>query len=171
MSAGTLVFTGTNNYSGITTISTGTLQIGAGGATGTLGTGNITNNAALVFIATMLIQSATLLVAPVHCHIRYRRLYYLSGANTYSGATSVTAGTLVATNATALGSTAGGTSVTSGATLEINGVTIAGAEAITINGAGVGSAGALTGTGTAGYAGLVTLGSSSTIGSNSGTFT
>jgi autotransporter-associated beta strand protein len=93
----------------------------------------------------------------------------LSGANTYTGATTVTAGTLVAANATALGTTAAGTQVASGATLHINGVAI-GAEALTIDGTGVGGAGALTGAGTSSLAGAVTLGSHSTIG-GTGTLT
>src|SRR5207302_3244621 len=43
--AGLLVLTGTNTYSGTTTISGGTVQIGNGAATGTLGTGAVTDNA------------------------------------------------------------------------------------------------------------------------------
>ncbi|MFG6490639.1 autotransporter-associated beta strand repeat-containing protein, partial [Roseateles sp. BYS78W] len=45
---GTLTLTGANTY-GTTTISTGTLQVGNGGTTGTLGSGAVTDNAALVF--------------------------------------------------------------------------------------------------------------------------
>ena len=46
--AGTTTLTGANTYAGITTISAGTLQVGNGGTTGSLGTGNVTDNAALV---------------------------------------------------------------------------------------------------------------------------
>ena len=46
--AGLMELTGTNSYS-TTTISGGTLQVGNGGASGTLGTGNVTDNATLVF--------------------------------------------------------------------------------------------------------------------------
>src|SRR5205814_8357682 len=49
IAAGTAILTGNNSYSGTTTISAGTLQIDNGGTTGSLGTGNVTDNAALVF--------------------------------------------------------------------------------------------------------------------------
>jgi autotransporter-associated beta strand protein len=46
--AGTLLLSGANTYSGGTTVSAGTLQIGTGGAVGSV-VGNITNNAQLTF--------------------------------------------------------------------------------------------------------------------------
>jgi autotransporter-associated beta strand protein len=58
----------------------------------------------------------------------------LSGANTYSGATNVNAGVLNIQNNAALGNTANGTSVSSGAKLQIqNNITVTG-EALTLNG-------------------------------------
>ena len=61
----------------------------------------------------------------------------LSGANTYTGETTVFAGTLVASNSSALGTTAGGTSLSGTATLQLDGginlaeeITIKGAETI-----------------------------------------
>lgn len=56
----------------------------------------------------------------------------LSGTNTYTGATTVNAGTLIATNASALGATANGTTVNSGATLELDG-TLTYAEPVALN--------------------------------------
>jgi rhamnogalacturonan endolyase len=47
--AATFTLDGANTYSGGTIISAGTLQIGSGGATGVPGSGNVTNNSALVF--------------------------------------------------------------------------------------------------------------------------
>lgn len=95
----------------------------------------------------------------------------LSGNNTYSGATTISSGTLklgaagTATN-TPLGTSAGGVTVSSGATLDLNGFTLGTSEALTLNGTGVGGAGALTNTGGAGatWAGTVALASAATIG-------
>jgi autotransporter-associated beta strand protein len=89
----------------------------------------------------------------------------LNTANDYTGATSVTAGTLKLGNATALGTTAAGTSVTSGAVLDLNGQAV-GAEALAINGTGISSGGALiNSSGTAAsLSGLVTFSSGTSIG-------
>ena len=69
--------------------------------------------------------------------------WILTGANTYTTATSITAGVLNARNATALGTTAGGVTVSSGAALELQGGITIGAEALSITGTGVSSNGAL----------------------------
>jgi autotransporter-associated beta strand protein len=65
----------------------------------------------------------------------------LSAANTYTGTTLVDAGTLVAANGTALGTIASGTTVATGATLDVR--ANIGSEAISVGGTGVGGAGAL----------------------------
>lgn len=61
----------------------------------------------------------------------------LNGANTYDGATNVNRGVLQIQNADALGSTAAGTVVSSGASLHILNTITTTAEALTINGTGV----------------------------------
>ena len=91
----------------------------------------------------------------------------LSGANTYTHATTVSAGALNIRNATGLGTTAAGTTVSNGAALEVQGGIAVGAEALTINGSGISSGGALRNiSGTNSWSGAVTLGSSSTVGSD-----
>lgn len=99
----------------------------------------------------------------------------LSGQNTFTGATTIGNGTLKlganggATNSP-LGTTGGATSVMSGAVLDFNGFTMATAEAVTVNGRGIGNGGALIGNaGT--FSGVITQGSDSRIVNNSGTMT
>jgi fibronectin-binding autotransporter adhesin len=67
---------------------------------------------------------------------------FLGGANSYSGLTAVSAGVLVLQNASALGTTAGATSVADGFRVELDNLTVSG-EAITIAGAGGDNLGAL----------------------------
>src|SRR5260221_2431547 len=100
----------------------------------------------------------------------------LSGNSTYTGGTTISAGTLqlgLAGSASdgPLGTTGVGTSVTSGAVLDLNGFTLTNAEPLTLNGTGIASGGALTNSSATNvtYSGLVTLGSSSSIVANSGT--
>jgi fibronectin-binding autotransporter adhesin len=95
----------------------------------------------------------------------------LTGANTYTGATSISAGILNIQNLTALGTTAAGTIVSSGATLQLQGGITVGTEALTISGTGAtGATGALENVSeTNNYGGLVTLGAASTISSDAGT--
>ncbi|WP_254508744.1 autotransporter-associated beta strand repeat-containing protein [Anatilimnocola floriformis] len=76
----------------------------------------------------------------------------LSNANTYTGVTSIQAGTIIAGNATALGTTAGNTVITADASLDVR--ANIGTEGISIIGAGVGRTGALvTGAGSTGTVG------------------
>src|SRR4029453_10918226 len=95
----------------------------------------------------------------------------LSGANTYSGLTLVSAGILNIQSGSALGATTTGTTVSSGATLQLQGSISVGTETPTVSGAGAaGENGALVNvSGTNNYGGLLTLGAASTISSNSGT--
>jgi fibronectin-binding autotransporter adhesin len=96
----------------------------------------------------------------------------LTGSNSYSGATQVQAGVLNIRSASALGNTTGATTVTAGAALQLqNDITVTG-EALTLNGSGVSSDGALRNvSGNNTYAGTITLGSDSRINSDSGLLT
>ena len=92
--------------------------------------------------------------------------WVLTGANTYTGGTMVSVGTLKVASATALGGNSGAVSVTSGAVLDLNGTTMTNTNALTLNGTGISSGGALTNSsGTAAtYVGAVTLQTSSSMG-------
>ena len=99
----------------------------------------------------------------------------LSGASTYSGLTTISAGTIklgTAGNATdsPLGSSAGITSITSGAVLDLNGFSLGVAEPLTLNGTGITAGGALTNSSAtaATFSGLLTLGSASSVVANAG---
>jgi autotransporter-associated beta strand protein len=99
---GTWILSGNNTYTGATTISGGVLQIGAGGNTGTLGTANVTDDAALIFnrfdnviISNTISGSGSLTQAG-------NGVLILNAANTYSGATYISAGTLALTNSASI---------------------------------------------------------------------
>ena len=97
----------------------------------------------------------------------------ISAANTYTGGTNISAGTLKLGNVGALGTSAGAVGVTSGASLDLNGLAITNTNALTLNGVGTGSLGALLNTSAtaASYAGAITLGSDSTVGGSGGGIT
>ena len=81
----------------------------------------------------------------------------MSGNNDYTGATTVSVGVLNIQHANALGTTANGTSVTSGAALQIQGGITTAAEALAIDGTGIGATGALRNiSGNNTYAGAIT---------------
>ena len=96
----------------------------------------------------------------------------LTAANSYTGATSISAGVVNIQNASALGSTVAGTTVSSGAALQLQGGVAVGAEALTLNGSGIASDGALRNiSGNNSFAGAITFGSAATIASDAGTLT
>gem|GEM_PF-5272250 len=96
----------------------------------------------------------------------------LTGANTYSGVTTVSAGVLNLQNGTGLGTIAGGTIVTSGAALQLQGGIAVGNEALTLDGTGISADGALRNiSGNNSWAGLITINSTTRINSDSGTLT
>lgn len=81
----------------------------------------------------------------------------LSGNNTYSGTTTISAGVLRVTNNNALGSTGAGTTITSGAALELSNNVSIGAEALAIAGSGNSGGGSLVNvSGTNTYGGNIT---------------
>lgn len=201
---GTLTLTAANAYTGVTTVSGGTLKTTGSGklgsvnnglavtagtldlngnnqgvgalsgagtidnvTTGTTNTLTVGNNNATGGNFSGLIKNTTGTLSLTKTGSGTQTL---SGANSYSGLTTVSAGTLTVQNNTALGTTAAGTSLSSGAVLRLDkgaGSDLAiGAEALTLNGAGLTGSpnGALRNvSGNNSYAGAITLGSASNI--------
>ena len=103
----TLILTADNTYAGITTISSGILQVGNGGTSGTLGTGNIVDNAALIFNRSdTVIQSGAISGTGTLEQAGFGTLI-LAADNSYAGGTTISAGTLQLGNGGITGSVSG----------------------------------------------------------------
>lgn len=117
--AGTTVLTGNNSYAGGTTISAGTLQLGDGGTSGSI-VGDVLNDATLAFnrADTLTFDGSISGTGAVNQIGTGTTL--LTGDNPYSGATTVSSGTLLvgdAAHASAALSGGGAVQVAAGATL------------------------------------------------------
>ena len=98
--------------------------------------------------------------------------WVLSGGNSYTGATLINAGVLNIQHSTALGGTAGSTTVASGAALQLQGGITVGNEALSLNGTGLLATGALRNiSGDNVWQGTVTLAGATRINSDSGSLT
>jgi autotransporter-associated beta strand protein len=97
----------------------------------------------------------------------------LSAANGGAGTITISGGTLQVGNATSMGTNAGSTTISSGATLDLNGINYSTTEPLSISGTGVGANGALVNSavGAATFAGPVTLLANTTVGANGGNIT
>jgi fibronectin-binding autotransporter adhesin len=99
---GTAVLTGTNTYTGGTTIDDGTLQLGDGGTTGSI-VGDVANEGSLVFNRSDDVSFDGIVSGSgALAHIGSGTLL-LTGANTYSGGTTVSGGILEIAERGALG--------------------------------------------------------------------
>ena len=158
---GTATLTGANTYTGGTFINGGILNVGSTGALGsgniTFGGGSIQYTSGIVVDHGSKIKNSTSAISidTSTADVSYAGVIdssntaglakigvgnlTLSGANAFSGASTVNAGTLIIGNATALGTSSA--TVANGATIDLNGWTIA--NALTINGTGIGAAGVL----------------------------
>jgi autotransporter-associated beta strand protein len=103
-SAGTVTLTAANTYSGNTTIESGTLQIGDGGTTGSLGSGAIINNAALTVNRADAVTIAQAISGTGMFIQAGSGATTLSSSNTFSGGVAINGGVLQAGVADALGS-------------------------------------------------------------------
>jgi fibronectin-binding autotransporter adhesin len=195
VAAGDTTLSGSNSYSGQTTLFTGALvadnasALGTGVITFSADGGNagtirytaasagtdwasrIKNSAGTIRLDT---GSNTVILAGVIDSTNVGGLVKsgagalgLTGSNSYAGATTVAAGILVVANGSALGGTAAGTTVAPGAGLRLDGVTV-GNEALTISGTGPSGWVLRSATGANTWGGKVTLAADATIQAASG---
>ncbi|TIS85188.1 MAG: autotransporter outer membrane beta-barrel domain-containing protein, partial [Mesorhizobium sp.] len=104
--SGTTILTADSNYTGGTTISAGTLQLGNGGLSGSI-TGNITNNGTLVFDRSNGLVLAGVISGSGGVIQQGSSTTALTGDNTYNGGTTISAGTLQLGNRGTSGSITG----------------------------------------------------------------
>jgi autotransporter family porin len=102
--SGTLILSGDNTYTGATTISAGTLQLGARGTTGSVA-GNVTDNGVLVFNHSNDVTFGSLISGSGNLVQQGSGSLILPTSQTYSGTTAVNAGALLLTNGAQLAST------------------------------------------------------------------
>ena len=134
--AGVTTLTGANTYGGVTTITAGTMQIGAGGTSGTLGAGGVVNNATLAFNRSDNIIVANAISGSGAVNILGPGTTTLSGVNTFSGGLSISADAALAISSSAalgLGAVALVGSPTTPATLKMTGTTTI-ANALSVSG-------------------------------------
>ena len=91
--AGTTILTAANTYSGGTTISAGTLQLGDGGADGSI-LGDVLDNGTLAFNRSDVATFAGTISGSGGVAQIGTGTTILTGINTYSGGTTISAGTL-----------------------------------------------------------------------------
>ncbi|QVQ26822.1 autotransporter outer membrane beta-barrel domain-containing protein [Achromobacter deleyi] len=114
---GTTVLTASNSYTGGTTITAGTLQLGDGGATGSI-VGDVTNNGTLAFNRSDVVPFAGLISGSGVVRQNGTGTTVLTADNTYTGGTTISAGTLQLGDGGVTGSIVG--DVTNNGTLAFN---------------------------------------------------
>ena len=103
---GTTILTANNTYTGGTTISAGTLQLGNGGATGAI-VGNVVDNGALTFNRSDVVTFAGQVSGSGVVNQIGAGTTILTADNTYTGGTTISAGTLQLGNGGTSGSILG----------------------------------------------------------------
>ena len=106
MGSGTTTLTGNNSYTGGTTINAGTLQLGTGGTTGSI-LGNVADNGTLAFNRSDVVTFPGVVSGTGLLTQAGSGTTILTAANTYTGGTTISAGTLQLGNGGTSGSVTG----------------------------------------------------------------
>ncbi len=133
--AGTLTLATNNTYTGQTDINAGTLQVGDGGTSGSLGTGAINNNGVLIFNRSDALAITTAINGAGEVRQNGAGTLTLSGTNSYGGGLTVNSGAVRLANTAAQGT---GAIAVNGGTLVLGGNL---SNPITLNGGILGTAG------------------------------
>ena len=143
---GTLILSNNSTFSGSTTITAGTLQLGDGSTQGAINSSAVVNNGTLIFNRSNALRFEAVVSGSGSLIQQGTGRTTLSGSNTFSGGTTINAGSVATTSANRL--------PTQGL------VTVGGSTSLTLGGNQ--TLGGLAGTGTVSIAGFrLTLGSSS----------
>jgi fibronectin-binding autotransporter adhesin len=129
---GTVTFTGANAYTGGTTITGATLQLGNGGASGSI-VGDVTDNGTFAINRSDTFTFNNVISGTGAFDQRGPGTTILTGNNTYTGATTVSAGTLRVSGSIAASN---GVTVNNGATLGGTGTVTGRVASTTINSGG-----------------------------------
>ncbi|MGB3819759.1 autotransporter-associated beta strand repeat-containing protein, partial [Achromobacter pulmonis] len=92
--AGTLILSGDNTYTGLTTVDAGTLRVGLNGDTGSVA-GDIVNHGHVIFDRSNALTYAGVISGGGALTLAGSGALTLTGANTYTGITTLEAGTLI----------------------------------------------------------------------------
>ena len=115
----TLTLNGNNTYTGATNILAGTLQLGNGGTTGSI-VGNVIDNGTLAFNRSDIVTFPGLISGSGALNQAGAGTTILTSDNTYSGSTTISAGTLQLGNGGTTGSVANASSIVDNGTLVID---------------------------------------------------
>ena len=166
LGAGLATLTGTDIYTGNTTISAGTLAIGGAGVLGSGANyaGTISNNGALVVNTSINQTLSGAISGPGNLYQNGSNVTTLSGVNTYSGTATVNAGTLIVSGNNGFDSRPATTFLVNGGTLQAtennNQWPLSHNVSLNINGGGVFNYNGAGGDTYTDYIGTVTLNSS-----------